>query len=181
MQAVDCLKKGSFQSGKILSDSKWVLNSLPEDTLHPAILNAVQNKEDFVTGVLGNPVLFNHPTIEDAVVKDAKQLGVHFEIDLGKEDSYLTYTHWHESHNDDTLTKRIVARGFAKAWNPLHEMGPLINPGKVCLFKIWSLQTFLQKRQIQTRFDYKEKGNYRPLANRKDSAKPRDWSTLQKQ
>ena len=87
IQVVDCLKKGSFQSGKILSDSKWVLKSLPEDTLHPAILNAVQNKEDFVTGVLGNPVLFNHPTIEDAVVKDAKQLGVHFEIDLGKEDS----------------------------------------------------------------------------------------------
>ena len=60
-------------------------------------------------------------------------------------------------------------------------MGPLINPGKVCLSKVWSLQTFLQKRQIQTRFDYKEKGNYRPLANRKDIDKPRDWSTLQKQ
>ena len=39
-------------------------------------------------------VPFKHPTIEDAVVKDAKQLGVHFEMDLDKEESNLTYDHW---------------------------------------------------------------------------------------
>ena len=34
-QVVDCLRKGSFKSGKILSDSKAALNALPKDANHP--------------------------------------------------------------------------------------------------------------------------------------------------
>ena len=67
------------------------------------------------------------------------------------------------------------------AWNPLHEMGPLTNPGKVALSRCWKLQTFLDKRQQQARFDLKEKGNYKPLANRRDTDKPVLWKDLQKE
>ena len=102
-------------------------------------------------------------------------------MDLDKEESNLTYDHWWESHDPSVLTKKMVARSYARAWNPLQEMGPIINPGKVCLSKIWSLQSFLQKRKVQTRFDFKEKGNYRPLANRREANKPKDWASLQKQ
>ena len=58
-------------------------------------------------------------------------------------------------------------------------MGPLTNPGKICLSKVWKLQKYLQRRQIQCRFDFKEKGRYKPLSNQRD-AKPKDWSSLQK-
>ena len=60
-------------------------------------------------------------------------------------------------------------------------MGPLINPGKVCLSKIWKLQVYLQKKQEQARFDFKEKGNYKPLAGRRDPNKATKWSVLQKE
>ena len=50
----------------------------------------------------------------------------------------------------------------------------------MCLSKIWKLQKFLQRRQIQARFDLKEKGRYKPLSNRRDIDKADDWSTLQK-
>ena len=173
-QVVDCLRKGSFKSGKILSDSRAALNAVPKDAIHPSIQKVLDGEEKSVKGIMGTTVQFKHPTIEDAVVKDAKQLGVHFEMDLDREESNLTYDHWWESHDPNVLTKKMVARGYARAWNPLQEMGPIINPGKVCLSKIWSLQSFLQKRKVQTTFDFKEKGNYRPLANRKEANKPTD-------
>ena len=33
----------------------------------------------------------------------------------------------------------------------------------------------------QARYDFKDKNNYKPLANRKDQTKATDWSTLRKQ
>ena len=60
-------------------------------------------------------------------------------------------------------------------------MYPIINPGKICLFHIWKVQKFLEKRLEQARYDFKAKGNYKPLANRKDQTKATDWSTLRKQ
>ena len=104
-----------------------------------------------------------------------KQLGIHIALDLKEEETYLTYNHWYNPTENEKLTKRIVARTFATAWNPLQEMGPLTNPGKMCLSKIWKLQVHLQKRQEQTRFDLKEKKNYQPLANRRNQSKPRKW------
>ena len=59
-------------------------------------------------------------------------------------------------------------------------MGPLINPGKVCLSKIWKTQIHLQRRKEQTRFDLKEKKNHQPLANRRNQNKPIRWADLQK-
>ena len=47
-----------------------------------------------------------------------------------------------------------------------------MNSRKVCLSKIWNLQQYLKKRQIQYRFNLKEKGNYKPHCNRKEQNKP---------
>ena len=181
VEVIECLKLGSFKSGKILTDSKAIINSLPQEALHPSIIEAIEAKQDLIEGVLGNPVEFKHPTIEDTIIEDTKQLGIHIAIDLKAEECYLTYKHWYEDYQNEKFTKRLVAKSFAKAWNPLQEMGPLINPGKICLSKIWKLQVYLQKKQEQARFDFKEKGNYRPLAGRKDPNKATKWSILQKE
>ena len=100
--------------------------------------------------MLGVPVEYNHPNINDVVVENTKQLGIHISLDLKEETCYLTYDHWYnpnETIKKGVLTKRMVARSFATAWNPLQEMGPLTNPGKVCLSKIWKLQSHLQRRK----------------------------------
>ena len=125
----------------------------------------MEKNNDNIERVIGNTVRIKHLTIEDAVVQDAKQFGVHISIDLKNEETFLTYGHWYKEDNTNVLTKRKVARRFVKAWNPLQEMGLIINPRKMCLSKIWKLQKFHQKRQIQTRFDFKEKGRYKPLSN----------------
>ena len=39
----------------------------------------------------------------------------------------------------------------------------------------------MEKRLEQARYDFKDKGNYKLLANRKDQTKATDWSTLRKQ
>ena len=182
-ETIACLKKGSFESGKILTDNRKIIGALPKECLHPSILEAIENKSDTCDHVLGIPIEYGHPTINDVVIENTKQLGVHISLDLKEETCYLTYNHWHnpnEATKKGVLTKRMVARSFATAWNPLQEMGPLTNPGKMFLSKIWKLQTHLQRRQEQTRFDLKEKKNYQPLANRKNQSKPTRWADLQK-
>ena len=67
---------------------------------------------------------FDDPNVKDVVVEDTKQLGVHFTIDLQEEDSYLTYEHWYDDPKG-AITKRKVARKFAKAWNLLQEMSAI--------------------------------------------------------
>ena len=126
------------------------MRSIPKESLHPSIIQALEDNAPTVPGSIGIEVEFDDPNVKDAkvvpvIVKDAKQLGVHFMINLQEEDSYLTYEHWF----DDTkgaITKRKVARKFAKAWNPLQEMSPIVNPGKICLSHIWKVQKFLEKR-----------------------------------
>ena len=183
VETIACLKQGSFESGKILTDNRKIIEALPKESLHPSILEAMENKADTLNHVLGVPVEYNHPNINDVVVENTKQLGIHISLDLKEETCYLTYDHWYnpnETIKKGVLTKRMVARSFATAWNPLQEMGPLTNPGKVCLSKIWKLQSHLQRRQEQTRFDLKEKKNYQPLANRRNQNKPTKWAELQK-
>ena len=135
---------------------------MPKESLHPSIIEAIENKSDTCNHVLGVPIEYGHPNMNDVVIENTKQLGIHISLDLKEERCYLTYNHWHNP-NDTTkkgvLIKRMVARCFATAWNPLQEMGPLTNPGKVALSKIWKLQRNLQRRQEQTRFDLKEKKN----------------------
>ena len=60
-------------------------------------------------------------------------------------------------------------------------MSPIINFGKICLSHIWKIQKFLEKSLEQAKYDFKDKNNYKPLANRKDQTKATDWSTLRKQ
>ena len=54
-------------------------------------------------------------------------------------------------------------------------------PVEVGLSKKFKLKQFFPKRQVQAHFDIKEKGMYKPLANRRETNKPLDWSTLQKE
>ena len=42
------------------------------------------------------------------------------------------------------------------------------------------MQQYLQQKQIQYRFDLKEKGNYKPLYKRKERERPTTWKDLQK-
>ena len=91
------------------------------------------------------------------------ELGIHISLDLKGETCYLTYNNWYnpnETIKKGVLTKRMVARSFATAWKAIQETGPLTNPRKLYLSKIWKLQSHLQRRQEQTRFDLKEKKNY---------------------
>ena len=129
-EVIHCLDKGSFRAGKILTDSKAIIQAMPEDSLHPALKEAIDNNRLLVHGTIGESVKFEHPNVQSAIVNDAKQLGIHFTINLKKEESHLTYHHWSQGNNNTKLTKREVARSFAKAWNPLHELGPITNPGK---------------------------------------------------
>ena len=140
----------------------------------------MENKDPTITGLIGHTVQFEDPNVKDAIVEDAKQLGIHFQIDLKQEESFLTYDHWYDE-TKGPLTKRKLARKFAKAWNPLQEMGPITNPAKVSLSYAWKVQKFLMKRLEQAKYDFKNKGNYNPFANRKDQTKATDWSTLRKQ
>ena len=159
-ETIACLKQGSFEAGKILTDNQKIIEALPKESLHPSIIEAIENKSDTCNHVLGVPIEYGHPNMNDVVIENTKQLGIHISLDLKEETCYLTYNHWHnpkDTTKKEVLTKRMVARCFATAWNPLQEMGPLTNPGKVCLSKIWKLQTHLQRRQEQMRFDLKEK------------------------
>ena len=139
-EVIDCLDRGSFRLGKILPDSKAIMNKMPEECLDPSLKDALERKESVIQGVIGERITFQHPNNEDAILTDGKQLGVHFSINLEKEESSMTYDHWHQGDGTEKLTKREAARSYAKAWNPLHELGPITNPKKACLSKIWKLQ-----------------------------------------
>ena len=78
------------------------------------------------------------------------------------------------------LTKRNVARAFARCWDPLFIMAPVTNVAKICLSKIWRVQKLLQQRKIQCKFDLKEKKNYRPLQNRRNQMLPTNLAEMQK-
>ena len=67
------------------------MRSIPKESLHSSIIQALENNATTVPGSIGIKVEFDDPNVKDAVVEDAKQLGVHFfMIDLQEEDSYLT-------------------------------------------------------------------------------------------
>ena len=44
LQVIKCLEHGSFKVGKILSDNKAILKAMPQESLHPAILDAFNDK-----------------------------------------------------------------------------------------------------------------------------------------
>ena len=89
-QVILCLQEASFKSGKVLTDNRAIMRSIPRESLHPSIIQALENNTHTVPGSIGIKVEFDDPNIKDAVIEDAKQLGVHFMIDLQEEDSYLT-------------------------------------------------------------------------------------------
>lgn len=62
-----------------------------------------------------------------------------------------------QPHRERKVNQKNCGKNIRYRVKPLQEMGPLTNPGKMCLSKIWKLQVHLQKRQEQTRFDLKEK------------------------
>ena len=126
-------------------------------------------KNESVEVVRGETIAFPHPKLDDVVIEDAKALGIHFKMDLKNEQSYLTFSYW--AIKEEILTKRNVARSYARCWNPLFDLAPVTNPAKVAISKMWELNSFFVKRLAQNKFDFREKGNYRPLANRKDKEK----------
>ena len=95
-QVIHCLQEAAFKSGKILTDNQKIIKSLPKECLHPSIIQAVENKDPTITGLIGHTVQFEDSNMKDAIVEDAKQLGINFQIDLKQEESYLTYDHWYD-------------------------------------------------------------------------------------
>ena len=156
-----------------MSDNKKVLSAIPNEMLHPLVIEGLKlnetEKNDSVEVVRGETIAFPHPKLDDVVIEDAKALGIHFKMDFKNEQSYLTFSHW--AIKEEVLTKRNVARSYARCWNPLFDLAPVTNPAKVAISKMWELNSFFVKRLAQNKFDFREKGNYRPLANRKDKEK----------
>ena len=64
-----------------------------EKACHMRAIHETKDNAPTVPGSIGIKVEFDDPNVKDAVVEDAKQLKVHFMIDLQEEDSYLTYEH----------------------------------------------------------------------------------------
>ena len=115
--------------------------------LHPSVIEGLKLQEnensDSVEIVRGESITFPHPRLEDVIIENAKALGIHFKMDLTAERSYLTFAHW--SVKDETLTKRNVARSYARCWNPLFALAPITNPAKIAISKMWELNNFFQK------------------------------------
>ena len=182
MNAINCPDKGNFPSVKIMSDSKKILSEMPQEAIHPTILEAIKgNTNTEINGVEGDDIeIFNHPNIDEVIIEETKQLGVHFAINLNEGRSYLTYKHWSDALEDEVLTKRVIAKAFASAWNVLNEMSPLTNQGKLCLSKVWKLQQFLKRSLMNNRNDLKERKNYSPLQNQSGDDVPKEWKDMQK-
>ena len=180
-QLIHCLKEGSFETSKALSDNKHILENLPSEVIHPSLIEQMNDgdQQEF-QHKKADVAQIEHPVYKEVVLGDAKALGLHFKIDLNAQRSFLTYEHWKLEPIKEGLSKRHVARMFARCWNPLQEMAPVTNPAKVCLSKLWNLQKLLQTRMIQCRYDLKEKKNYRPLQLRKDQGLPTNWHEMQK-
>ena len=82
------------------------------------IIEAIENKSDTCNHVLGVPIEYGHPNMNDVVIENTKQLGIHISLDLKEETCYLTYNHWHnpkDTTKKEVLTKRLVTRCFATA------------------------------------------------------------------
>lgn len=144
-QVIQCLKMGNFITGKIMSDNKMILKSVPVDALHPQLQEAIKDSsnETFVTDSKGDNIdIYEHPYTKGDLVQDIKQLGLHYQIDLQQEESLLIYHHWTRLLGQGSFSKRYIARNTVVTWNPLGECGPLINPGKQSLSKTWELQQF---------------------------------------
>ena len=45
-ETIACLKQGSFEAGKILTDNRKIIEALPKESLHPSIIEAIENKSD---------------------------------------------------------------------------------------------------------------------------------------
>ena len=106
MNVINCLAKGNFPSGKIMSDSKKILSKMPQEAIHPTILEAIKgNTNTEINGVKGDDIeIFNHPNIDEVIIEETKQLGVHFAINLNEGRSYLTYKHCSEVLDDEVRT-----------------------------------------------------------------------------
>ena len=82
---------------------------------------------------------------DEVVDDDIKQLGIKYKIDLKKNASFMTYSHWRmgslkDNHN---WSKRKVAQMVATCWSPLNEVGPILTCGKLAISNLWKLQKFL--------------------------------------
>ena len=42
-ETIDCLKQGSFESGKMMSDYRKIIEILFKESLHPSILESIEN------------------------------------------------------------------------------------------------------------------------------------------
>ena len=47
----------------------------------------MENKDPTITGLIDHTVEFEDPNVKDPIVEDAKQLGIHFQKDLKREES----------------------------------------------------------------------------------------------
>ena len=102
-EIIECLKQGSFEAGKILTDNRKLIEALPKKSLHPSIIEAIEKKSDTCNHVLGVPIEYGHSNMNDVVIENTKQLGIHISLDLKEETCYLTYNHW---HNPNDTTKK---------------------------------------------------------------------------
>ena len=50
------------------------MRSIPKESLHPSIIQALEDNAPTVPGSIGIKVEFDDPNVKDAVVADAKQL-----------------------------------------------------------------------------------------------------------
>ena len=63
-----------FWVRKILTDNRQIIETLLKESLHPAILEAIENESDTCNHVSGVPIEYGHPNINDVVIENTKQL-----------------------------------------------------------------------------------------------------------
>ena len=108
LNLIEFFRRGSFKARKILSDNQKVLSAIPNEMLHPLVIEGLKlnetEKNDSVEVVRGETIAFPHPKLDDVVIEDAKALGIHFKMYLKNEQSYLKFSHW--AIKEEILTKR---------------------------------------------------------------------------
>ena len=95
------LKARIVRGRKISTDNRKIIEALPMKSLYPSIIEAIENKSDTCNRVFGVPIEYGHPNMNDVVIENTKQFGIHISLDLKEETCYLTYNHWHNP-NDTT-------------------------------------------------------------------------------
>ena len=112
--------------------------------LRPLVIEGLKQNENEKTKsmktVRGEAIAFPHPRLKDVIIENAKAQGIHFKMDLKAAKSYVTFLHW--VVKDEILTKRNVARSYARCWNPLFDLAPVTNPTKIAISKMWELNNF---------------------------------------